>query len=308
MQAQKTPNKLLGLILPAILCTALWGSAAPCIKLGYQLFAIAPGDTFTQLTFAGWRFTLAGLLTLLIAAFLGRRPLHPTRRNIKAILIISLFQSMIQYICYYIGLSRTTGTNGALLSGTQTFFAILFAHLLLKDDKLTPLKALGCLVGFSGVVLLNLGGALGQFTLLGDGLVLLSAASAGMGALVSRVYSPGHDPIILTAWQLTFGGLLLLALGAAGGGALRTITPSGALLMLYMVALSSVAFTVWTALLARWPVGKVSIYGFLIPVFGALFSALLLGERIWSPQNLGAVALVSAGVILANRAKAPAGS
>lgn len=306
MQAQKSPNRLLGLILPAILCTALWGSAAPCIKLGYQLFAIGRGDTFTQLVFAGWRFTLAGLLTLLIAAVLRRKPLYPTRRNIKAILAISLFQSMIQYICYYIGLSRTTGTNGALLSGTQTFFAILFAHIFLKDDKLTPVKTLGCLIGFSGVVLLNLGGALGQFTLLGDGLVLLSAASAGMGALVSRVYSPGHDPIILTAWQLIFGGLLLLALGTAGGGALRTVTLSGALLMLYMVALSSAAFTIWTALLRRWPVGKVSIYGFLIPVFGALFSALLLGERIWSPQNLGAVALVSAGVVLANRSKTPA--
>ena len=304
MDAKPTQNRAFGLILPAILCTALWGSAAPCVKLGYALFGIAREDSFSQLVFAGWRFTLAGLLTLLIAALLRRRPLLPNRNNIKAILSISLFQSMIQYVCYYIGLARTTGTNGALLSGTQTFFAILFAHLFLKDDKLTRAKALGCLIGFSGVVVLNLGGAFGGFTLTGDGLVLLSAASAGMGALVSRVMTPGHDPMILTAWQLIFGGLLLLGLGCAGGGAPGAFTPAGGLLLLYMVALSAVAFTVWTSLLARWPVGLVTIFGFLIPVFGALFSAALLGEQLLSARNLAALALVSAGVILANRSKA----
>ena len=53
-------NTLLSLVLPAVLCTALWGSAAPCVKKGYELFEIAAGDSFSQLVFAGWRFTLAG--------------------------------------------------------------------------------------------------------------------------------------------------------------------------------------------------------------------------------------------------------
>lgn len=294
-------NKLFGLILPAVLCTALWGSAAPCIKLGYALFGIPAGDAFSQLVFAGWRFTLAGLITLLVAAALGRRPLLPNRSNIGAILSISLFQSMIQYVCYYIGLSHTTGTKGALLSGTQTFFAILFAHLFLADDKLTRPKAVGCILGFSGVVLLGLGGELGAFSLLGDGLVLLSAVSAGMGALVSRVMTPGRDPILLTAWQLTFGGLFLLALGYAGHGSIGTVTLPGLALLAYMAALSAVAFTVWTALLKQWPVGKVSLFGFLIPVFGAVISAVCLSEKNWTVQGSCALLLVCAGIILANR-------
>ena len=61
-------NTLLSLVLPAVLCTALWGSAAPCVKKGYELFGIAAGDSFSQLVFAGWRFTLAGVLVLLVAA------------------------------------------------------------------------------------------------------------------------------------------------------------------------------------------------------------------------------------------------
>ena len=295
-------SQLIGLVLPAVLCTALWGSAAPCVKIGYRLFEIPALDPFSQLVFAGCRFTLAGLLTLLIAALLRRGPLLPHRGNLKAILTIGLFQSMLQYICYYIGLSRTTGTNGALLSGTQTFFSILLAHIFLKDDKLDRNKALGCLVGFAGVLVLNLGGGLGAVSPLGDGLVLLSAGSASAGALVSRVMSPGHDPMILTAWQLILGGLTLLALGLFGGGAVTGWTPTGALLLLYLAALSAAAFTIWTALLKRWPVSKVTIHGFLIPVFGTVFAALLLGEAL-TPRTVAVLALVSAGVILANRAK-----
>ena len=291
-------HKLFTLILPAILTTALWGSAVPCIKVGYALFGIG-SDSFSQLVFAGWRFAMAGILTLLIALLIGKRSIAVNRSNIGAILSICLFQSMIQYVCYYIGLSHTTGTKGALLSGTQTFFAILFAHIFLPNDKLTLTKTIGCLMGFSGVLLLQLGG----FSLMGDGLVLLSAASAGMGALVSRVMTPGRDPMVLTGWQLTLGGIFLLALGYGGGGSIGTLSIKGCLLMLYLVILSSAAFTIWTTLLKKWPVGTVSLYGFLIPVFGAILSAIFLSERSWTLQSWCALGLVSTGIAAANYTK-----
>lgn len=98
-------NTLLSLVLPAVLCTALWGSAAPCVKKGYELFEIAAGDSFSQLVFAGWRFTLAGVLVLLVAACMGHR-IRPKRGEYRAIFMISLFQSMLQYVCYYIGSRR----------------------------------------------------------------------------------------------------------------------------------------------------------------------------------------------------------
>ena len=123
------------LYLPAVLCTALWGSAAPCVKRGYELFAVSADAPFSQLVFAGWRFALAGILVLLVTRLKGHR-IVPKRDEIKPILAISLFQSMLQYVCYYIGLSGTTGTKGSVLSGTQTFFALLLAHCLLPNDKL----------------------------------------------------------------------------------------------------------------------------------------------------------------------------
>lgn len=297
MKEQKT-GMFRRLYMPAVLCTALWGSAAPCIKKGYEWFSIASDAPFSQLYFAGWRFALAGLLVLLVAWFLGHRVL-PVRSEWKPIFWISLFQSMIQYVCYYIGLSGTTGTKGAVLSGTQTFFALIFAHLFLQNDKMNRQKAIGCLCGFAGVLALGLGG-LNGFHLHGDGLVLLSAVSSGAGALVSRIYTPGRDPMLLTGWQLLMGGVFLLAVGRIGGGQLGAVTLPGVLLLAYMVVLSAAAFTIWTALLGKFPVGKVSLFGFLIPVFGALISAIVLGEQILTVRNLSALVLVSGGIAIAN--------
>lgn len=47
----------------AIICCLLWGSAFPCIKIGYQMFNIPSGAVGSQFLFAGIRFTLAGILT-----------------------------------------------------------------------------------------------------------------------------------------------------------------------------------------------------------------------------------------------------
>ena len=88
--------------------------------------------------------------------------------------------------------------------------------------------------------------------------------------------------------------------GAAMGG--RAVPPSGAawLLLGYLAVLSAMAFTIWTLLLKYNPVAKISIYNSLTPVFGALCSAVVLGERFFSIKNLAALALVCGGVYLVN--------
>ena len=109
--------------------------------------------------------------------------------------------------------------------------------------------------------------------------------------------------MVLTGWQLTLGGIFLLALGYSGGGSIGTLSIKGCLLMLYLVILSSAAFTIWTTLLKKWPVGTVSLYGFLIPVFGAILSAIFLSERSWTLQSWCALGLVSTGIAAANYTK-----
>ena len=93
--------------LLALVCCALWGSAFPCIKLGYAYFAIGSGDTATQVLFAGLRFTLAGALTILIGSVMQRRLLVPARASLPKIAKLSLMQTVIQYLFFYVGLAPT---------------------------------------------------------------------------------------------------------------------------------------------------------------------------------------------------------
>ena len=72
--------------------------------------------------------------------------------------------------------------------------------------------------------------------------------------------------------------------------------------MVYMILLSSVAFLLWTLLLKYNPVGMISVFNFLIPIFGALLSALFLGESILELKNLIALSLVCSGIWLVTRA------
>ena len=253
--------------------------------------------------FAGWRFTLAGVLVLLVAACMGHR-IRPKRGEYRAIFMISLFQSMLQYVCYYIGLAGTTGTKASVLSGTQTFFALLLAHALLENDRLTRRKTLGCVLGFAGVLVLGLGG-LDGFRLHGDGLILLSAVSAGAGALVSRIYTPGRDPMLLTGCAARHRRHVPRPArqGRRRRPRQRDRRRRGAA-RLHDRALGGSLHDLDRA--AR-PVPGRPGQPVRLPHPGfrrGLFSALVLGENIMTVRNLLSLLLVSGGIALANSAAA----
>lgn len=155
----------------ALICCALWGSAFPCIKIGYRMFAIGGNDTASQILFAGIRFLLAGLMVILICSFIYKKPLIPhSGATIKRIFILSLFQTILQYVFFYVGLANTTGSKAAIIEAANVFLAILVSGLLFKMEKVTSKKMLGCLIGFIGVVIINLGnGVDAHFSLTGEG-------------------------------------------------------------------------------------------------------------------------------------------
>lgn len=111
--------------LPAVLCTALWGSAIPVVKRGYEIFCIAGDDTAARLFFAGMRFTIAGLLVLLIVLIRRETSFFPKRDALPGILSLCAVQTVMQYVFYYLGLGNTTGVRGSVLSATSTFFAVI---------------------------------------------------------------------------------------------------------------------------------------------------------------------------------------
>ena len=294
------------ILLTATLCCLLWGSAYPCIKIGYELFAIAETDIFGKLLFAGCRFALAGALVLLPVSVRQKRLVRPARGHWGGVLLLGLLQTALQYFFFYIGMAHTTGVKGAILNAFGTFIAVILAHFFYQNDRMTWAKGIGCAVGLGGVILVNLaggGGLDGGFSLLGEGFMLLAASAFAVSFLVSKAVSAQEEAAVVTGYNLLFGGVVLIAAGLLGGASFARVSWQGLLLLLYMALLSAVAFTLWTTLLKYNPVGKISVYNFLVPVFGVILSALFLGEAFWSWQNLVALCLVCAGIYIVNQRK-----
>ena len=290
--------------LLALVCCALWGSAFPSIKIGYKLFNIASTDIGTQILFAGARFTLAGILTIIIGSFAGRKVLLPTKGSGMSIFKLCLLQTVIQYFFFYVGLANTTGVKGAIITGTNTLIAILAASLIFHQEALTGKKLTGCLVGFAGVIIANLTGSGLDFdiSLIGEGFMLISATSYGFSSVYIKRYSKHHDPVMLSGYQFFLGGIILMVLGLFMGGKLTTVTMSGVGILVYLAFVSAVAYSIWGILLKHNPVSKITIYGFSNPVIGVLLSALLLGEgaQAFSLKNILALGLVALGIIVVN--------
>nr|WP_315236195.1 DMT family transporter [uncultured Albidiferax sp.] len=293
--------------LLASLCCLLWGSAYPAIKNGYALFHIAADDIPTKLVFAGYRFAFAGLVLLAFAA-ISRKPVFAIKlRTLGQMTLLGLTQTSLQYVFFYIGLAYATGVKSSIMNATGTFFSVLLAHFIYKNDRLSFNKVLGCVVGFGGVMVVNFRPGLlsFDFTLLGEGAIVLAAFILSAASIYGKKISQQVDSVVLTGYQLAIGGVALLLIGFATGGDLEAFTPVSAALMLYMVALTSVAFSLWTILLKYNRVSMITVFNFMVPVFGTLLSALFLDESFLEWKNGVALLLVCGGIWLVTKEEAP---
>lgn len=290
------------IVLIAALCAFFWGSAYPSIKIGYEIFHISSNDIPTKLIFAGYRFSLSGIMVLLISTIKEKALKLPYKTDFSKILILGLFLTTAQYIFFYIGLSHTTGVNGAILNGTGTFYSVILAHFIHKDDYLNMRKTLGCFLGFIGIVIVNFSSDFRfAFNFFGDGFIIIAALISSSANIYSKFLSRSIDILILTGFQLLFGGILLVVLGYLTGGSLTGFTLKSTSLLIYMGFLSAAAFSLWTYLLKYNKVGEISFYNFLIPIFGAILSSLFLGERFLNTKNILALFFVCIGIYIVNK-------
>ncbi|MCB7304508.1 DMT family transporter [Bariatricus massiliensis] len=300
---EETMKKTGTVCVLAMICCLLWGSAFPSIKVGYELFQIGSGDTASQILFAGCRFALAGVLVIAIGSLLQGEFLRPSKAALPKIAKVCLMQTVIQYFFFYVGLAHTTGVKGSIVEASNVFLAILISSLIFRQEKLEGKKMLGCLVGFAGVVLINLSGGnmeLG-FNLMGDGFIFISAIAYALSSVFIKKYSQTENPVMLSGYQFLAGGLIMIAGGAAAGGRFGQFSLPCAGILLYMALISAVAYTLWGIMLKYNPVSRVSIFGFMNPVFGVLLSAVILREgSSFGLKGVMALLLVCAGIFIVN--------
>lgn len=313
----------------ALTAAVLWGWAYPLIKIGFVEFGITPemftassgsldgaGEaelgarlTGSKMLFAGVRFTLSGLIILAVAARRRYSFAVTGRCAWWFVVAYALLNTTLHYACFYFGLSHSEGARAAILNSLSVFSVVILACLCFKSDKMTLRKVAGCIVGFVGIMALNLGAATDgtaeittRFTWLGDGMIIANALCSALATLMTRGLGRRVNVFVGTGYSLAIGGALLVVAGLLSGGTLPIVTVRGVVVLVLLIGISTIGFTLYNKLLTCNPVGRVAIYNSLIPVVGALTSCLCLAEPFrWNYVVAGTLA--AAGIYIINRGK-----
>ncbi|MCK5067690.1 MAG: DMT family transporter [Bacteroidales bacterium] len=281
----------------AITSCLLWSTAFAGVKIGLQYA--------TPLQFAGTRFFIAGLLVFPLAYRINPRYFSIVRNNLKMILLFAFLQTFLQYTMFYTGINMIPGAVAAIVIGSQPFFIALVANFMMPGDRMTLVKFLVILFGIMGVALVILGkdpqSATGHIALAGVLLMLgINVLSGFTNVLVAREKGM-IPPLVISSASMIIGGagLFLFSLPLEGFH-FGTRPPIYFISLTWLSLLSAVAISIWIILLKR-PgivVSDLNMWKFLIPLFGAVFSWILLpGEQPQVVTIVGMIIITSALVV-----------
>lgn len=307
METKKSILENPQMVLPsAMLCCLLWGSAFPLVKIGFSWLNISSEDIPTEILYAGLRFTLAGVIAIIITSLISGKFLRPTVKSLPKVFSLSMFQTILQYLFFYIGLSNTSGVKASVIEAMNVFVALIVSCLIFRMEKFTAAKIIGSIIGFAGVVIINVskGDLAGGLTLKGEGFILISTVAYAFSSVLMKHWSGEENPMMMSAWQFLLGGIVMSILGFALGSRISGFDLKSVLLLIYLASLSAIAYSLWASLLKYYPVSRIAVYGFMNPVFGFILSAFLLGEsEAFGLKSIAALVLVCLGIDIVNYTK-----
>ncbi|MFC5447115.1 DMT family transporter [Paenibacillus aestuarii] len=240
---------------------------------------------------------------MLVARAFGIKIFSLSWKDFGQVSLLGVIQTTVHYAIFYIGVSNTSGTKGSIMNATTAFFGVVLAHFIYRNDKLSPRKAIGSILGFIGVVIVNFNADILNFSfnVRGEGFVIIAAFIFSAMGIYAKKLTKTQDVVLITSYGLLIGGVLLTLLGMALGGKADHFTWESSSLLLYLALSSSGSFYLWNWLLKYNKVGRVSVYNFLVPVFGTALSSIFLGEQVLELKNLLALVLVSFGIWMVNK-------
>lgn len=273
-----------------ILLSLLWGGAFLFGKM-----AVAELPPFTVVL---GRVGPAAVLLLALAVAAGLR-LPGTARDWAPFFILGLLQNVIPFSLIVWGQTQISVGLAAILNATTPLFSVVLAHALTPDERLTPRRLTGVLLGVAGVAAIVGPAALadGRLGLPGEVAVLGAALSYGFASIFARRFR-ATPPLVTAAGQLTAASLMMLPLalvldrpwqlpppGAATWGALAGLSLLG----------TAAAFIIYFRIIARAGATNATLVTLLIPASALLLGAAVLGEVI-VPRQLAGMALIGLGL------------
>lgn len=302
MNTENMLKKPIVIMLLASFTCFLWGSAFPSIKISYNMLGIADSPFYIKLQFAGYRFLLASLMIFAFMLIM-KMNLRVTKKDILYLLALGLFQTGIQYLFFYVGLSNTPGVKASIINATGTFFSIIIPHFYYNDDKMSTKKWLGLLIGFSGVVMVNLskGSLDASFRLIGEGFLIIASIMGAISSIMAKEITRRLNPILVSCYQMFLGSIVMILLSMTfTKGEMLSLTTEFIPLFIYLAFISSASFCIWYMLLKSNKVSTVSIYKFQIPIWGSILSTIVIPNESFTVITAGALVLVCIGIIIVN--------
>lgn len=283
----------------AIVACFLWSTAFAGVKIGLQYLS--------PLQFAGIRFFISGLMILL---FYGKfkEYFHAIVQHFWYVMLVAFLQTVLMYSLFYTGINMVPGAVGAMVIGSGPLFASIVAHFAMKDDKMNIRSSLGILLGIAGIVIINYGR---QTTGVADVLEILGVVILIGNNLVSGLYNVvvmrskrQISMLVLSSASLWIGGLILflISIPLEGFGLNRSFPLEFWISLGWLSFLSAAAFAIWFVLLRR-PGVKIShlnTWKFIIPVFGAILSWILLPGESPDTYALTGMFVVGAAMLVMN--------
>lgn len=275
-----------------LLLSVLWGGSF--FFVGVAVRELPP------LTIVTVRVGLAALALLLLLSALGQRlPRDP--RVLAAFLGMGLLNNVLPFSLIVWGQGHIGSGLASILNATTPLFTVVAAHALTRDEKATPSKLIGVLLGLAGVVVMIGGAALEG---LGAGLLAPLACLAGAlsyalaGLFGRRFRALGVSPMATATGQLCASTLVLLPLVLVTERPWTLPLPAPATLAaLAGLALISTAaaYVVYFRILESAGATNLLLVTFLLPVSAVSLGVLVLGE-ILEPKHIGGMILIGLGL------------
>jgi probable blue pigment (indigoidine) exporter len=270
-----------------VIATSLMGSSFAVGKLG--LSYVSP------LLLIGIRFTLAGAIMALAVRIKYRRLPASTQDWVK-LLLIGVFQTTAVMGCIFLSMRTIPSGETSILTFVNPLLVVILGNVFL-GLKYRFYQWLGVIVGFAGVfITLGFHMQFSTGTLLGFG----SALAWAIATLLVKRWGGRFDNWVLTAYQMLFGGLLLLLLSVSMETPYLILNSTSLGVIFYLAILGSIVqFATWYYLLSQGDPGKTSAFLFLAPFFGVLSGWLILGEVIHWYVYVGGLCIFT-GIFLVN--------
>jgi probable blue pigment (indigoidine) exporter len=265
--------------------TFLMGSSFTVGKIGLEY--VSP------LLLVGLRFTLAGVI---MSVLVRKKPLPVHLGDWVRIFLIGLFQTAGVMGCIFLSLRTITAGESSILTFSNPLMVVVMGTLFL-GIRYRLMQWIGAVIGFLGV-----------FVTLGFQLQLTTGTLLGLGAAVSwsiatiliKHWGSRYNVWVLTAYQMLFGGSLLLVMGVTIESPKLTINLASLSIIFYLAIMASIVqFAIWFYLLNEGDPGKTSAFLFLAPFFGVLTGWMLLDEVVESYVYAGGF-LIFTGIFMVN--------